>query len=155
MHVISDDQQSLTPIWEREKMARSTVFGYTVETEDGKLVITLTGSLAESLAEKYSTESIGQNPRLLASLLPFGDLGSRSVLLRPSGPSREKQASNHIDLKEIFGQGFDRSQNEFEAQLEEYRGLLDPREPGDKQNRTANAEAPRNARKSSARKRRR
>ena len=134
-------------------MARSTIFGYTVETEDGKLVITLTGSMAESLVEKYSSESIGQNPRLLASLLPFGELGSRSVLLRPNPPLREKQTSHRLDLKEIFGQGFDRSQTEFETQLEEYRTLLESGERGNRQTASRGPASPRGARKPAQRKR--
>lgn len=113
-------------------MAGSTLFGYTVEDDDGKLVITVTGALAASLLQRYGTDAAGQNPRLLSSLLPFAELGSRGVLLqprRPLRPSRPVQAApppdaEPPDIKEIFGQGFDRSHSEFEAQLAAYRELL-------------------------------
>jgi hypothetical protein len=136
-------------------MARSTIFGYTIETEDGKLVITLTGSMAESLVGKYTAEGIEQNPRLLASLLPFAELGSRSVLLRPNTPLQEKRTSHRPDLKEIFGQGFDRSQTEFETQLEEYRSLLEAGEFGNKPTGRQNAASSTGPRKRAPRKRRR
>ena len=55
-------------------MAGSTLFGYTVEEDEGKIVITLTGAIAQSLLQRYSAEGVGRNPRLLSSLLPFGNL---------------------------------------------------------------------------------
>jgi hypothetical protein len=107
-------------------MAGSTLFGYTVEEDEGKIVITLTGAIAQSLLQRYSAEGVGQNPRLLSSLLPFGNLGSRTVFLRPRhAPERTlSQPAEPPDIKDIFGQGFDRSHSEFEAQLTEYRDLL-------------------------------
>jgi hypothetical protein len=117
-------------------MAGSTLFGYTVEEDDGKLVITLTGSIAEVLLKKYTAEGVGQDPHLLSSLLPFGHLGSRPVFLGPQPPARSRfygqrppvreaeQQEDQLDIKEIFGQGFDRSHSEFETQLAEYRDLL-------------------------------
>lgn len=113
-------------------MAGSTLFGYTVEDDDGKLVITVTGALASSLLQRFSADAVGQNPRLMSSLLPFAELGSRAVQLqprRPLRPSRPMEAApppdaEPPDIKEIFGQGFDRSHSEFEAQLAAYRELL-------------------------------
>ncbi|MCK7475337.1 MAG: hypothetical protein MZV49_21790 [Rhodopseudomonas palustris] len=49
----------------------STLFGYTVEDDDGKLVITVTGALASSLLQRFSADAVGQNPRLMSSLLAF------------------------------------------------------------------------------------
>lgn len=105
-------------------MARSMIFGYSAEEEDGKLVITLTGSIAESLLHKYSAETIENNPNLISSLLPFARLGSPPVLLRRTLSSRKTEASAKLSLKEIFGQGFDRNKSEFESQLDAYRNIL-------------------------------
>lgn len=113
-------------------MAGSTLFGYTVEDDDGKLIITVTGALAASLLQRFSADAVGQNPRLMSSLLPFAELGSRGVLLQPRRPFRASRPaepappvdSSPPDIKEIFGQGFDRSHSEFEAQLAAYRELL-------------------------------
>ena len=107
-------------------MAGSTLFGYTVEEDEGKLVITLTGMVAETLLNKYTAEGVGQDPRILSALLPFGQLGSRPVVLRPhmARDATKAKSPEQLDLKDIFGQGFDRSHSEFEAQLSEYRDLL-------------------------------
>jgi hypothetical protein len=128
-------------------MARSTIFGYTVETDEGKLVITLTGSMAQTLVERYSSDGLTQNPRLLQSLLPFGHLGSQSVYVRPHAPSRERPSADQLDLKEIFGQGFDRSRAEFESQLEEYKSLLTPADPGVKSSNVTNSSPRKRARR--------
>jgi hypothetical protein len=106
-------------------MALSTLFGYTVEEDEGKIVITLTGSVAETLLKKYTADGVGDNPRLLSSLVPFGLLSSRPVVLGPRAPARKAEpAAETLDIKEIFGQGFDRSHTEFESQLAQYRDLL-------------------------------
>jgi hypothetical protein len=106
-------------------MARSTLFGYTVEEDEGKIVITLTGSVAETLLKKYTADGVGDNPRLLSSLVPFGLLSSRPVILGPRSPLRKAEpAAETLDIKEIFGQGFDRSHTEFESQLAQYRDML-------------------------------
>jgi len=125
-------------------MAGSTLFGYTVEEDDGKLVITLTGSIAELLLRKYTAEGIDQDPRLLSSLLPFGHLGSRPVLFGSQTPRKMERQDHPPDIKEIFGQGFDRSNGEFEAQLAEYRNLLaggTSRSPGASPNKTVTKRA--------------
>jgi hypothetical protein len=107
-------------------MARSTLFGYTVEDDEGKIVITLTGSIAETLLQKYTADGLGQDPRLLSSLVPFGLLSSRPVFLGPRHQARKAEPAvpETLDIKEIFGQGFDRSHTEFETQLAQYRDLL-------------------------------
>jgi hypothetical protein len=106
-------------------MGRSTLFGYTVEEDEGKIVITLTGSVAETLLKKYTADGVGDNPRLLSSLVPFGLLSSRPVMLGARTPVRKAEpAAETLDIKDIFGQGFDRSHTEFESQLAQYRDLL-------------------------------
>jgi hypothetical protein len=132
-------------------MARSTIFGYTAEEEDGKLIITLTGSVAETLLDKYSVEAIGQNPNLVSSLLPFASLSSRPVLLRSNLPSRKAEGLGKLDIKEIFGQGFDRNKSEFDAQLDEYRNLLSAMAPKGS-TRSAERGAPKRSSKRAARK---
>lgn len=102
-------------------MAKSMVLGCTVEQDGDNLVITLSGALAASTFKQLSADGGGHAP-ILSALLSRRFLGSPSVRLSGHRPAVPEQP----DLKEIFGQGFDRDLNTFNAQLDEYRKLLAP-----------------------------
>lgn len=119
-------------------MSRSVLFGYTVERDDGKIVITLSGSMAGTVLDRMAHRGGGRgrgNPA--AALFPFGALGSASVSLAPLfepqaeiEPEPEEAESFEDDLKDVFGQGFDRNYQDFETRLVAYRELLTaPAEP--------------------------
>jgi hypothetical protein len=87
---------------------------------------------------------------LLPAPLPWRALGSRSVEINAGRERQPNGADDKPDLKDIFGQGFDRSYSEFDAQLATYRSLLDQEEP-----RPADPPSPNGARRGARRKARR
>jgi len=101
-------------------MSRSVLFGYTIEEEDGRIVITLSGSQANAVFRNLTSASGRRRSGVGGLLSPLAGLTSASVSLTPA-PTQENL---NPDIKEIFAQGFDRSHSEFEEQLFAYRALL-------------------------------
>ncbi|HET6274779.1 MAG TPA: hypothetical protein VFE16_02410 [Candidatus Cybelea sp.] len=107
-------------------MAHAVLFGYTIEENDGDIVITVSGPLARQILHGINAGLDGA--RTLASLpivVPFGNLASQSVRLSSGNRLPMQTAPDEkLSLKEIFGQGFDRGLSDFEADLQHYRHLL-------------------------------
>jgi hypothetical protein len=134
-------------------MTRSTLFGYTVEKEedDDSVVITVSGPMARTFLQRLAGDPRNRHGTgLLPAPLPWRALGSRSVEINAGRERQPNGADDKPDLKDIFGQGFDRSYSEFDAQLATYRSLLDQEEP-----RPADPPSPNGARRGARRKARR
>jgi hypothetical protein len=126
-------------------VATSTLFGYSVEDNDGKLTITVEGAFAEELL-RYVREGVksGKGSLLISQLLPVRALRrlmSASVNITDSqagttGPGKA------LSIEEIFNQGVDQDLDTFEEQLALMRASLDD-------NKTA---APRNSKAKASRK---
>lgn len=134
-------------------MPRTILFGYSVEMDEGTITISLSGSMAgavlEDMAGRWGRGRRRGGGRL--PLLPSGWLGSGSVslgsLLAQSAEPEEDgpedanadagAEADAPDLKEVFGQGFDSSYQEFEAKLLAYRELVS----GDAPSQAASAAA--------------
>jgi hypothetical protein len=108
-------------------MTRSLLFGYTVEQDDGIVVVTLTGSMAAQFLERLAGPGRGRGAG--GGLLPFPLAGLGSASIRLGGPANGANGAacqpERPDLKAIFGQGFDRDYQSFEADLADYRALLE------------------------------
>jgi hypothetical protein len=103
-------------------MAQSLLIGYSVEQDGDKLVITLSGAMASQFLEQFASRGHGGRSRTLPILFPFDRLGSAGVRLQ--GGNGAADADAPPDLKEIFGQGFDRDLEAFDDSLAQYRALL-------------------------------
>ena len=97
-----------------------------------------------------ATRATGTGPGSCPPPLPWRALGSRSVEISIGRERQPNGADDKPDLKDIFGQGFDRSYSEFDAQLATYRSLLGQEEP-----RPADPPSPNGARRGARRKARR
>lgn len=104
-------------------MAQSLLIGYSVEQDGDKLVITLSGSMASQFLEQFASRGRGGRSAALPILFPFDRLGSAGIRLR-GGNGADADADAPPDLKEIFGQGFDRDLEAFDESLAQYRALL-------------------------------
>ena len=134
-------------------MTRSTLFGYTVEKEedDDSVVITVSGPMARTFLQRLAGDPRNRHGTgLLPAPLPWRALGSRPVEINTGRERQPNGADDKPDLKDIFGQGFDRSYSEFDAQLATYRSLLGQEEP-----RPADHPSPNGSRRGARRKARR
>lgn len=121
-------------------MPRSKLFGYSVEHEDGQVVITIEGSMAGEAMQRMSAMRMsgrrgrgrgGGRGGGLAMPFPFDQLGSPSValtsLFAPEGTivaAASGGEAGDTDIAQIFAQGFDRSYDEYDAKLQAYRAVL-------------------------------
>lgn len=122
-------------------MPRSKLFGYSVEHEDGQVVITIEGSMAAAAMQRLSGlppagRGRGRGGRGgtrgggLAMPFPFDQLGSRSVALTSLFAPEDTLSTDTLgdetgtDIAAIFAQGFDRSYDEYDAKLQAYRAVL-------------------------------
>lgn len=105
-------------------MSGSLLFGYSVEENDEKFVITLAGKLAVPIMQDIAA-NVGAGRRgggQLPGLFPYSLLASHAVgLARQANVEGEK---GEAELADIFGQGFDKDLDEYERHLERYRSLL-------------------------------
>lgn len=116
-------------------MATSTLFGYTVEDNDGKLVITVEGVLAEEVL-RYLREGAksGRGAMLISRLLPVRSLGR--LLYAPVNLTTnqvlkgEEGEGNQMSIEQIFNQGVDQNLDTFEQQLALMRAALEEKEGG-------------------------
>ena len=113
-------------------MATNKLFGYSVEEDDGKLVITIEGASTAQLT-KYVKQEVegGRGWRAMASLSPFVGLNrlSRRAQVALERPAEEKTITDtttnlDIDIDTIFKQGFANPYAEFETHLNAYRQAL-------------------------------
>lgn len=106
-------------------MSDSLLFGYSVEEDDGKFVITLAGKLAvpimQDIAANVGAGARGNNG--VTRMFPYSLLASHAVGMAGQA-NAERAADGETQLADIFGQGFDKDLGEFERHLERYRSLL-------------------------------
>ena len=109
-------------------MANSTLFGYSLEEQDGKLVITVHGEFAEA-AIRYLREefSQGRGLSIIQRLSPLGPLKS----LIPQGSSDEEEglmdlaeAGRALNSDEILHQGVDQSLEAFNREMASFREAM-------------------------------
>jgi hypothetical protein len=100
-------------------MARSRLFGYAVDEEEGRLLITIDGVLAENCIRQIrESAEIGRGGRMLAQLLPVS-----SLYKLMSG--EEKPQEEQLTLEQLLGQNVDQSFASFEQQLTELRESIE------------------------------
>lgn len=105
-------------------MSGSLLFGYSVEENDDKFVITLAGKLAVPIMQDIAA-NVGAGRRgrgQLPGLFPYSLLASHAVGL--AGQENGEREKGETELADIFGQGFDKDLDEYERHLERYRSLL-------------------------------
>ena len=130
-------------------MSNSTIFGFSIEESDGKLVITLDGSVATGVADRLRQQiAAGRGADLLRYFTPLRGL-RRLVLSSPPvkiaatpEPGRATDEINQLvvdplPIERVFNQGFEGGLDGFEKQLSEFEASLGVIE----QEITASAEA--------------
>jgi hypothetical protein len=100
-------------------MMASTLFGYNVEEDDGKLVITIHGVLAEGMLRTIHSEAqAGKGSQILSKLLPL------KSLYRVLSGDMDDSAENSLTTEQIFSQSVDQTFQSFEQQITELRATL-------------------------------
>jgi hypothetical protein len=103
-------------------MAKQTLFGFSIEDDEGKLVITVNGALAEGLTKQLRDETnAGRGGQLLARLLP---LGSFHKLLSFSATQEESSEETSLSLEQMLGQNIDQTFASFEQQIADLKSVL-------------------------------
>src|SRR3954449_503081 len=101
-----------------------TLFGYSVDDDDGRLVITVHGRLAEEgirrLHEQIDAGGVLPLPALLAPLRPLRGLLSASVVLG-AGSAAVEGSPGAEEGDDILSQTVDQTLTEFRRQMEEFR----------------------------------
>ena len=96
-------------------MTKSRLFGYSVDEEEGKLIITIDGALAESgIRQLRESSQVGRAGEMLAELLPLRSL----YKLMSTEQGGEAQS---LTLEQLLGQNIDQGLGSFEQQLAELR----------------------------------
>ncbi|MGR9418977.1 hypothetical protein [Rhizobium leguminosarum] len=108
-------------------MSDSLLFGYSVEENDGKFVITLAGKLAVLIMQDIGAniEPEASGTACLPMMFPYSLLASHAVRMSSQAAVEGGQKSEST-LSDIFAQGFDKDLEEFDRQLERYQALLSP-----------------------------
>ncbi len=108
-------------------MPNSTLFGYSLEEQEGKLVITVHGEFAAE-AVRFLRKEFGQGKGLsiIQRLSPLGPLKS---LMSQSGTEEEglmdlAEARRALTSDEILHQGVDQSLEAFNRELASFREAL-------------------------------
>ncbi|MEP9387676.1 hypothetical protein [Mesorhizobium sp. KR9-304] len=103
-------------------MARSRLFGYAIDEEDGKLVIMIDGVLAESAIKQIrDSAETGRGGEILSKLLPIGSIYKLM--------SSEEEEDEALSLEQLLGQNVDQSFSSFEQQFAELKETLDGLNP--------------------------
>ncbi len=98
-------------------MSKSRLFGYAVDEDEGKLLITIDGLLAENCIRQIrGSAEQGRGGHLLAQLLPVS-----SLYKLMSGEGEEKSKEEALSLEQLLGQNVDQSFASFEQQFSELR----------------------------------
>ena len=103
-------------------MPRARLFGYSVDEEDGRLVITVDGALAET-AIRHIREGAeaGKGGQILSQILPIHSVYKLM--------SAAEEKGDELTLEELLGQNVDQSLAAFEEQLNELKGAIEGYEP--------------------------
>jgi hypothetical protein len=102
-------------------MAKQTLFGFSVEDDDGKLIITLDGALAEGLTKQLREETqAGRGGLLLARMLPAGSLHKLLSFSNPEKPDENEALS----LEQMLGQNIDQTFASFEQQIADLKSVI-------------------------------
>lgn len=104
-------------------MSDSLLFGYSVEEDDGKFVITLAGKLAVPIMQDIAANVGARGNNGVTRMFPYSLLASHAVGMAGQA-NAEPAEQSETQLADIFGQGFDKDLGEFERHLERYRSLL-------------------------------
>ncbi len=108
-------------------MDGNTLFGYSIEENDGSLVITIRGTLAEAAIRQLRAglESGGTLPlqSLLSPLLPIGRLLSAPIALEPA-QEPEAEAATLPDTG-VLSQELEQTYAAFQEQMREFRARVD------------------------------
>lgn len=107
------------------EMSDSLLFGYSVEENGGKFVITLAGTLAVPIMQDIAANigPGGTGAPGLPTMFPYSLLASHAVRMAAQAGSQADEQED-ATLADIFGQGFDKDLGEFDRQVGRYRELL-------------------------------
>jgi hypothetical protein len=113
-------------------MARETLFGFSIDDDEGKLIISVYGAMAQALTKQLREEAQGgRGGQLLARLLP---LGSFHKLLTFSPAAEEATEDTSLSLEQMLGQNIDQTFASFEQQIADLKSALaEPKGDGRKQ----------------------
>jgi len=101
---------------------KSTLFGYTVEEDEGKLVITVNGLIAEGLINQIRQESqAGRGGQLLTRLLPPGSLYK---MLSFAPEPTAQNAEEPLSIEQLLGQNIDQTFSAFEQQITDLKSSI-------------------------------
>src|SRR5437667_4231104 len=101
-------------------MAKETLFGLTIEDDDGNLVFTVNGVLAQGLRKQIRNESeVGRGGELLAKLMPFGSFYKLLTFTPPI-----ESGSDELSIEQMLGQNIDQTFASFETQIAELKSSL-------------------------------
>jgi hypothetical protein len=113
-------------------MPNSTLFGYSLEEQDGKLIITVHGEFATAVVRFLREEfSQGRGLSIIQRLSPLGPL--KSLLPQPGSEEEEEEEEGLMDLAEagralnsdeILHQGVDQSLEAFNRELAGFRDAM-------------------------------
>jgi hypothetical protein len=99
-------------------MAKSRLFGYAVDEEEGQLLITIDGTLAESCIRQIRDSAQGgKGGQVLARLLPLSSL----YKLMSGDETTEEEA---LSLEQLLGQNVNQSFSSFEQEIEQLRETI-------------------------------
>jgi hypothetical protein len=99
-------------------MPRARLFGYAVDEDDGRLVITIDGTFAETAIRSIREGAeAGRGGQILSQILPIHSV----YKLMSAAEEKEEELS----LEELLGQNVDQSLAAFEEQLNELKGAID------------------------------
>jgi len=95
------------------------LFGYSVDEDDGKLLITIDGVLAETAIRQIrDSAEAGKGGHLLSQLLPVKSLYKLMSV-------EERPQEEALTLEQILGQNVDQSFSAFEEQLTELKTSIE------------------------------
>ncbi|MBW4421891.1 MAG: hypothetical protein KME13_22175 [Myxacorys californica WJT36-NPBG1] len=99
-------------------MTRARLFGYSVDEDDGKLLITIDGLLAETAIRQIRDNAqTGKGGQLLSQLLPISSVHKLMSV-------EEKPQDEVLTLEQILGQNVDQSFSAFEEQLADLKASI-------------------------------
>jgi hypothetical protein len=122
-----------------------TLFAYTLEEQEGRLVITVQGSFAEAVLRQLRNEITTRGGlhiiSRLSPIVPLGRLLS-SAKVRLTEEQNEAADGDALDTDDLLNQSVDQTFGAFQQQLNEFREALDSYKAG-----TRAAQAPAAARR--------
>lgn len=99
-------------------MPKAKLFGYAVDEEDGRLVITIDGAFAETAIRQIREGAeAGRGGEILSQILPIHSV----YKLMSAG----EEKAGELSIEELLGQNVDQSLSAFEEQLNELKTVID------------------------------